>query len=88
MQCQGKGSPTLVLLSGFRGAHDDWTSVIDSNGEPKPNASSVFHEVGNFTRVCAYDRPGTTRVDGMLSPSTPVRQPTTAQDGPRICMPC
>ena len=62
--------------------------MIDSNGEPKPNASSVFPEVGKFTLVCVYDRPGTTRLDGMLSASTPVRQPTTAQDGLWICMPC
>jgi pimeloyl-ACP methyl ester carboxylesterase len=34
-----------------------------------------------FSRVCAYDRPGTVRLDGVLSPSTPVPQPTTAQDG-------
>jgi pimeloyl-ACP methyl ester carboxylesterase len=81
LECHGKGSPTVVLVSGFRGAHDDWTHVIDSNGEPKPSGSAVFPEVGKFTRVCAYDRPGTTRFDGTLSPSTPVRQPTTAQDG-------
>jgi pimeloyl-ACP methyl ester carboxylesterase len=41
----------------------------------------VFPEVSKFTRVCAYDRPGTTRLDGALTPSTPVLQPTTAQDG-------
>jgi len=70
-----------VLVSGFRGSHDDWTSVIDSGGEPKPSGSAVFPEVSKFTRVCAYDRPGTTRLDGTLSPSTPVAQPTTAQDG-------
>jgi pimeloyl-ACP methyl ester carboxylesterase len=81
MECHGKGSPTVVLISGFRGAHDDWTSVIDSKGEPNPSGSAVFPEIGKFTRVCAYDRPGTTRFDGTLSPSTPVAQPTTAQDG-------
>jgi pimeloyl-ACP methyl ester carboxylesterase len=81
LECHGKGSPTVVLLSGFRGAHDDWTHVIDSGGEPKPSGSAVFPEVSKFSRVCAYDRPGTTRMDGTLSPSTPVPQPTTAQDG-------
>ncbi|CAN5748894.1 alpha/beta hydrolase [soil metagenome] len=81
MECHGKGSPTVVLISGFRGAHDNWTHVIDSGGEPKPSGSAVFPRVGKFTRVCAYDRPGTTLLDGTLSPSTPVRQPTTAQDG-------
>jgi hypothetical protein len=69
MECQGKGSPTVVLVSGFRGARDDWTHVIDSKGEPKPSGSAVFPKVGKFTRVCAYDRPGTTRMDGTLSPS-------------------
>jgi pimeloyl-ACP methyl ester carboxylesterase len=83
MEChgKGKGSPTVVLISGTRGAYDDWTSVIDSKDEPKPSASAVFPQVGKFTRVCAYDRPGTTRLDGALSPTTPVRQPTTAQEG-------
>jgi pimeloyl-ACP methyl ester carboxylesterase len=81
MECHGKGSPTVVLVSGFRGAHDDWTHVIDSKGEPKPSGSAVLPKIGKFTRVCAYDRPGTTRFDGTLSPSTPVVQPTTAQDG-------
>ena len=81
MECHGSGAPTVVLVSGARGAYDDWTHVIDSGGEPKPSRSAVFPRVGKFTRVCAYDRPGTTRLDGTLSPSTPVRQPTTAQDG-------
>ena len=74
-------APTVVLVSGARGAYDDWTSVIDSGDEPKPSGSAVFPQVGKFTRVCAYDRPGTTRLDGVLSPTTPVRQPTTAQEG-------
>jgi pimeloyl-ACP methyl ester carboxylesterase len=83
MEChgKGKGSPTVVLISGTRGSYDDWTSVIDSKDEPKPSRSAVFPQVGKFTRVCAYDRPGTTRLDGALSPTTPVRQPTTAQEG-------
>ena len=83
LECHGKGSPTVVLVSGARGAHDDWTHVAHSGGEPKrnPSGSAVFPKVGKFSRVCAYDRPGTTRMDGTLSPSTPVVQPTKAQDG-------
>jgi pimeloyl-ACP methyl ester carboxylesterase len=81
LKCHGKGSPTVVLVSGFRGSHDDWSSVIDSGGELKPSGSAVFPEVSKFTRVCAYDRPGTTRLDGTPTRSTPVVQPTTAQDG-------
>src|SRR5829696_8459068 len=40
LECRGTGSPTVVLTSGFRGSHDDWTSVIDSGGEPKPSDSA------------------------------------------------
>jgi pimeloyl-ACP methyl ester carboxylesterase len=46
--------------------------------DPK-NERPVFAEVANFTRVCAYDRPGTTRTDETLSTSTPVPQPTSAK---------
>jgi len=81
MECRGKGRPTVVLISGYGGSHEDWTRVLDPAGEPKPSDDAVFHEVGEFARVCAYDRPGTLRSDGTLSPSTPVRQPTTAHDG-------
>jgi pimeloyl-ACP methyl ester carboxylesterase len=41
----------------------------------------VFSQISKFTRVCAYDRPGTTRNDNVVTDSTPVRQPTTAQQG-------
>jgi hypothetical protein len=41
----------------------------------------VLPTVASFTRVCDYDRPGTKRDDGALSPSTLVPQPTTAQAG-------
>ena len=84
MECRGKGSPTVVLVSGLGNAADIWSVTAD----PK-NERPVFDEVARFTRVCAYDRPGTTRFDGMLSPSTPLRQPTTAQDGVAVlCTPC
>ena len=84
LECRGTGSPTVVLISGTRGAHDDWTDLIDRknpNGAPKPGESAVFPQVSKFTRVCAYDRPGTTLNDGTQTRSTPVQQPTTAQQG-------
>jgi pimeloyl-ACP methyl ester carboxylesterase len=81
MECRGKGRPTVVLISGAGGSHEDWTHLRDPGGELKPSGSAVFPKVGKFTRVCVYDRPGTLRFDDTLSPSTPVRQPTTAQDG-------
>jgi pimeloyl-ACP methyl ester carboxylesterase len=84
LECRGTRSPTVVLISGTRGAHDDWIDLIDSKnpaGAPKPGESAVFPQVSKFTRVCAYDRPGTTRNDNTVTDSTPVRQPTTAQQG-------
>jgi pimeloyl-ACP methyl ester carboxylesterase len=84
LECSGTGSPTVVLVSGTRGAHDDWTDLIDPrnpNGAPKPGESAVFPQVSKFTRVCAYDRPGTTLNDDTQTKSTPVQQPTTAQQG-------
>ena len=74
MECRGKGSPTVVLVSGLGNAADIWSVTAD----PK-NERPVFDEVAKFTRVCAYDRPGTIRQDDKLSPSTPVEQPTSAK---------
>ena len=84
LECRGTGSPTVVLISGTRGAHDDWTDLIDPknpNGAPKPGEPAVFPQVSKFTLVCAYDRPGTTLNDDTQTKSTPVQQPTTAQQG-------
>ncbi|MFD6229148.1 alpha/beta fold hydrolase [Streptomyces sp. NPDC060232] len=84
VECRGTGTPTVVLVSGTRGAADEWTHAADparAGAAPAPSASAVFPAVASFTRVCAYDRPGTTRFDGMRSPSTAVPQPTTAADG-------
>jgi pimeloyl-ACP methyl ester carboxylesterase len=84
LECSGSGSPTVVLISGTRGAHDDWTHLIDSTnpaGAQKASELTVFPRVGRITRVCAYDRPGTARLDNTPTDSTRVRQPTTAQQG-------
>src|SRR5580704_14227663 len=72
LECRGTGSPTVVLVSGLRGSAEDW------NIAEKPSPT-VFAEVAKFTRVCAYDRPGTL-VWEKPSRSDPVRQPTTAGD--------
>ncbi len=74
MKCRGTGSPTVVLVSGLGDAADVWNATAD----PK-NERPVFDEVAGFTRVCAYDRPGTRRTDDTPSPSTPVEQPTSAK---------
>jgi len=72
LKCQGTGSPTVVLVGGLRASADDW-SVVDKS------APAVFPGVAKFTRVCAYDRPGTP-VGEKPSRSDPVPQPTTAKD--------
>jgi len=82
LKCRGTGAPTVVLISGFRGGYDDWTHVVaDPGAVPRPSRSSVLPRVGRFTRVCAYDRPGTVSFDETPTASTPVPQPTTAQGG-------
>lgn len=82
LHCRGTGSPTVVLVSGTQGAYDEWTHVFDDvEAPPVPSDHAVLPEVSRFTRVCGYDRPGTTRFTGELSPSTPVAQPTTAEQG-------
>jgi pimeloyl-ACP methyl ester carboxylesterase len=72
LECRGTGSPTVVLVGGLRASADDW----DISDKSKP---AVFPEVSKFTRVCAYDRPGTP-VGEKPSRSDPVPQPTTAKD--------
>jgi pimeloyl-ACP methyl ester carboxylesterase len=70
LECRGVGSPTVVLVAGLKGSAEDW------NIAEKPGPR-VFPEVAKFTRVCAYDRPGTP-VGEKPSRSDPVPQPTTA----------
>src|SRR3954452_25483857 len=72
LKCSGRGSPTVVLVGGLRASADDWTI-------PDKSKPTVFTGVGNFTRVCACDRPGTP-VGEKPSRSDAVPQPTTAKD--------
>lgn len=78
LECQGDGSPTVVLVSGRTDRADIWQT-------PSKSGLSVFSEVGKFTRVCAYDRPGTVTVtaQNMVEPSrsSSVLQPTTPKKG-------
>jgi pimeloyl-ACP methyl ester carboxylesterase len=72
LECRGTGSPAVVLVSGLKGSAGDWD--VTTKAVP-----SVFSQVAKFTRVCAYDRPGTP-VGEKPSRSDPVPQPTTAED--------
>ena len=72
VECQGDGAPAVVIVAGAKASAADWT-------EAAPDAPNVFAAVGEFTEVCAYDRPGTP-VGEAPSRSDPVPQPTTAAD--------
>jgi pimeloyl-ACP methyl ester carboxylesterase len=75
LECRGKGGPTVILESGYRGDATVW-----SLAEHTP---AVLPGVARFTRVCAYDRPGTVGATPSghlhLSRSTPVAMPRTAR---------
>ena len=86
LTCRGSGSPTVVLISGTGGAADEWTTLPPPPSSPAATgapATAVLPALASDARVCAYDRPGTTREDGELSPTTTVPQPTTALHGVR-----
>ncbi|KOG47095.1 hypothetical protein ADK75_25310 [Streptomyces virginiae] len=73
-----------MLVSGTGGASDEWTHVADParpGADLKPDPSAVLPSLARSTRVCADDRPGTTRLDGTPNRSTPVHRPTTAAAG-------
>ena len=83
LECRGTGSPTVMVLSGAVVAADNWSYTGDPNdpaGSMTRSESAVFPSVARFTRVCAYDRPGTEQLGGAPRRSTPVPQPTTTQD--------
>jgi CubicO group peptidase (beta-lactamase class C family)/pimeloyl-ACP methyl ester carboxylesterase len=74
LECRGSGSPTVILESGYRNDAEIWNSPLE------PGMSTVFPQVAKFTRVCAYDRPGTFLDADHLSRSTQVPMPRTARD--------
>jgi pimeloyl-ACP methyl ester carboxylesterase len=80
LECQGTGSPTVVLEAGYRASARYWT---DDLLEPEAQRTMVLAGVASYTRVCAYDRPGTVASGGdnvLSSRSDAVPQPRTATD--------
>jgi pimeloyl-ACP methyl ester carboxylesterase len=83
MECRGKGSPTVVFVSGGGDRAETWSKTLDPSKQP------VLPAIAETNRVCAYDRPGTLLATGegvedfKKSRSDPVPQPTTVQDGAR-----
>jgi CubicO group peptidase (beta-lactamase class C family)/pimeloyl-ACP methyl ester carboxylesterase len=74
LECSGSGSPTVILESGYRNDADIWSTEFE------PGISPVFSQVAKFTRVCAYDRPGTFLDADHLGRSTPLPMPRTARE--------
>src|SRR5438093_13545026 len=74
LECRGSGSTTVILESGYRNDAEIWSTPL------KPGMSTVFPDVAKFTRVCAYDRPGTFLDADHLGRSTPVPMPRAARD--------
>lgn len=70
----------MVLVSGLGDRADTWMTTKEGLSPP---AEAVFPGVAGFTRVCAYDRPGTATASATgfeLSRSTPVAHPATVGD--------
>jgi pimeloyl-ACP methyl ester carboxylesterase len=76
LECHGQGSPTVILEAGLRSRSDFWSERLPET----PAGPTVLPGVAGFTRVCAYDRPGTTLGATEFSRSSPVPMPRTAAD--------
>jgi pimeloyl-ACP methyl ester carboxylesterase len=74
LECRGKGSPTVVLEAGTGDLAKIWSMAPTGPGR------AVLPAVARFTRVCAYDRPGTYLLPDELSRSDPVAMPRSARD--------
>jgi pimeloyl-ACP methyl ester carboxylesterase len=77
LECRGHGSPTVLLESGYGNDADIWDTIALA---PDAGAMAVLPGVAAFTRVCAYDRPGTALDADHRSRSDPVPMPRTASD--------
>jgi pimeloyl-ACP methyl ester carboxylesterase len=87
VQCEGRGSPTIVLISGAGVSSASWDYIGDTTdlaNPPRKSPRAVEPQLAKVTRVCSYDRPGTTGFDDSPSRSRAVAQPTTAQGDARI----
>jgi hypothetical protein len=81
LECHGKGSSTVVFVSGGGDRAETWSKTLDPSKQP------VLPAIAENNRVCAYDRPGTVLAVGKSvddfepSRSDAVAQPTTLRDG-------
>ena len=74
LECEGAGAPAVILISGYRNNAGDY-----GRSSPGRGSAPVFAGVSQFTRVCAYDRPGTILDADHLSRSDRAPMPRTAE---------
>ena len=80
LEGHGAGSPTVVLVAGYRASARYWTDDLLHPDAPR---TMVMPGVAQFTRVYAYDRPGTYAAIGedmIPSRSDPIAQPRTVTE--------
>jgi pimeloyl-ACP methyl ester carboxylesterase len=80
LECHGEGSPTVVLVTGYRDSARKWSYDLLHPDDPR---QMVLAGVAETTHVCAYDRPGTvasTGEDDFLSRSDAIAQPRTSME--------
>ncbi|MCV7410311.1 alpha/beta fold hydrolase [Mycobacterium florentinum] len=80
LECRGKGSPTVILESGYHNSSDPWSQ---SDAAAPAAGPAVLPALAGTHRVCAYDRPGTLRNSDPLElsdRSSPVAMPRTARE--------
>ena len=80
LECHGEGSPTVVLVAGGSSSARYWTDDLLHPDAPR---TMVMPEVAKFTRVCAYDRPGTyAEINEEIIPSRSdaITQPRTVSE--------
>ncbi len=77
LMCRGEGSPTVILEAGAGNDADIWDAVALGLNSTQ---TAVLPGVAAFTRVCAYDRPGTVLDLEHHSRSDPAPMPRTAED--------
>lgn len=73
LECAGEGTPTVLLVSGYRNNAQAWIDDLD------PSVQPVFGAIAEQTRVCAWDRPGTFLDSDRRSRSDDITMPRTAQ---------
>ena len=80
LECHGTGSPTVILVAGYRASGRFWTDDLLRPDAPR---TMVLPGVAETTRVCTYDRPGTYASigeDDFVSRSDAIAQPRTAPE--------